>query len=336
MSLSSIKDVIESIFKSFHLSTSFPSLLFVFVNAYFILPSISQNLKLSAPEYFVLLICFSLVISYTIYTFNSPLIRLFEGRSLKNDYFIQMLNKKQRKEFNKKKRKIQEIYQDMVDKGGKISDEEQHRLSQLISELSTYYPPKEEKVLPTKVGNIIAAFENYPNIRYGIDSIGLWTRLVPILKEYDYLEFVSSEKSLFDFLMSMNVIIAILNLEFFYLALYKGNWIVAILLLPFAFILFRLFYIGMTHAARYWGETCNVAYDLFRKELYSRLNLKPPHNFKEEYNRWVELSKFILYWPNESDIDDGTFFRDYNKLFVYENIAKKSYKTERKTKRSNS
>lgn len=47
------------------------------------------------------------------------------------------------------------------------------------------YPPERylEKVLPTRLGNILLAGERYPQDRYGIDAIYFWPRLYPLLPE---------------------------------------------------------------------------------------------------------------------------------------------------------
>ena len=69
------------------------------------------------------------------------------------------------------------------------------------------FPSKIDSILPTRVGNTIAAFEHYPQIRYKMDSIVLWSRLVPILYKEKYLDFVTQEKTVFDFLLNMFVVV---------------------------------------------------------------------------------------------------------------------------------
>jgi hypothetical protein len=59
-----------------------------------------------------------------------------------------------------------------------------------------YYYPRErwsQRVLPSRLGNILLAAETYPVERYGIDPIIFWPRLYPQLPEdfrQDYVEFV--------------------------------------------------------------------------------------------------------------------------------------------------
>jgi hypothetical protein len=294
MILTTLKDVVDSLAKSLHISTSFPSLLFVFLNVHFVIPTLPffEN-KTNHTETTVILLCCSLVFSFSLYAFNSPLIQFFEGCIAEKDSIFNFLHNRHKSEFQHITQEIDNLQDEWREKGT-ISDQKAFKLARLDEKINLYYPPKSEQVLPTKVGNIIAAFENYPR-RYGIDSIALWTRLVPILKNNNYLQFVSNEKIMFDFLMNMSVVTLFLGLEFSYLYLYHGKLINVLVTLSLTGFFFWLFYQGMIHAARYWGEAFCVAFDLYRGDLYKKLNLKPAKTFKEEYERWEKVSQFFLF-----------------------------------------
>ena len=154
----------------------------------------------------------------------------------------------------------------------------------------------------------MAAFEDYPRTRYGIDAIALWSRLVPLLRQNEYLDFVNQEKRVFDFLLNTCVVIAVLGLETSYIALYKGVyllWIVPVALL-LGFSITWVLYQAMIFAARQWGTTVRAAFDIYRHDLYKHLGLRPSYSFKTEYERWRAISQFLLY-RREHPEDFGEF-----------------------------
>ena len=93
----------------------------------------------------------------------------------------------------------------------------------LLYRLEHCFPSAYDGLSATSLGNSIAAFEDYPRIRYGIDSIALWPRLLPILRDEKYHEYVAQEKMTFDFLLNMLAVTTILGFEFIYFFLYIGN-----------------------------------------------------------------------------------------------------------------
>jgi hypothetical protein len=164
--------------------------------------------------------------------------------------------------------------------------------------------------------NIIAAFEDYPRTRYGIDTIALWPRLVPILKEERFTDFVSQEKSVLDFLLNMFAVLLVLSIELVYLTLFLGRVEFAIGICIFAFTVSWMLYEGSVIAARQWGTTVRVAFDLYRHNLWHRLGLRPTERFQEEYVRWQQVSRFLLY--RHEDV----WFRGFRSQIEMENVLK--------------
>lgn len=315
MSIVTIKDAIRALAQSLQVATVFPSALFVLVNAYIILPALGLEFDLSKPSAVTIVISLTLMLSYTLYAFNFPLIRFLEGYKLQEADFFQWNLKKQQRHFADLEKDIGDLrrldhYYRRIFEGleedtssqeeqiGVLWDEWQRiRLERARSEFyfDRDFPSRPGMVLPTRLGNTIAAFEDYPRTRYGMDSIVLWGRLVPLLKEKQFLEFVSQEKSVFDFLLNTSLVVVCLGLELSYLCLFLGKcWLSAPILL-LTFVAFLILYNGMIVAARQWGTTVRVAFDLYRHDLSQRLGLRPTKSFKKEVKRWRAVSRFLLY-----------------------------------------
>jgi hypothetical protein len=255
------------------------------------------------------------MLSYTFYAFNFPLIRLLEGYKLRQTDFFKWLLRGQLRKFDTLQEHVTELQaqdeecSDYFNGLGQADIREVEpylRYQKITQQLQADWPPLErrfdldypsrrEMVLPTKLGNAVAAFEDYPRTRYGMDSIALWARLIPLLKEKGYLEFVTQEKSVFDFLMNTCVVTTVLGLELIYLILFLGYPMIALCVAGLTALFVTILYHGMIIAARQWGTTVRVAFDLYRHDLHQRLGLRTASSFKEEREHWKKISEFILY-----------------------------------------
>ena len=295
MNINAIIEALKALGQLFQVSTIFPSILLVVVNAYMVLPRLSaygfpEGYDTASPLTTTLVVALSLMLSYTLYAFNHPLTRLLEGYKFKPHKFFSPLQREHEarhqfyilhiRKLNGERRKLRDRLEKHPDRftveslRGVIA-----KLAEMERDFDMEYPSALESVLPTTLGNTIAAFEDYPRTRYGMESIALWTRLVPILKDKNYLEFVTQEKMAFDFLMNTGVVAGILGLEIAYLSFFLGEWIWALICLSGTLIASVVFYLGMIRAARQWGEAVRVAFDLHRHDLHRRLYLRSTSSF---------------------------------------------------------
>jgi hypothetical protein len=202
MSITTLKDTIKAIAQSLQLSTVVPTLIFVLVNILLVFPRLWPSVEWSLSNDIVTsgIVFTTISMSYVSYAFNNPLIRLVEGyigRDLPPmTWFAEI-----------QKQRYHEI------KGRTRFYEKTSARLRALQELDTHFPSNEEYVLPTSLGNTIAAFEHYPSTRYGIDAVALWPRLIPILQENKYIEFIAQQKAIFDFSLNMMFTVLICGLE---------------------------------------------------------------------------------------------------------------------------
>jgi hypothetical protein len=311
MSINAFSETIKALAQSLQVSTLLPATLLVLVNAYIFSPHLLPSLDLASPPAVTILTLLILTVSYTLYAFNFPLIRLFEGYKWQGLFVLRMSRAYERHHFKQlQKQHLEERLRRLLIIKGLTFDPDKApgrdlgayarpweamkaRYRQIERELDSQYP-MEPALLPTRLGNVIAAFEAYP-LRYGIDTIALWPRLVPVLKDTHYLDFVTQEKSVFDFLLNMWLAVLALGSELTCLFLYTHNVFFLGMNLMVTVGLTIVFYQGMIVAARQWGTTVRVAFDLYRHELHRRLGLRPVETFDEEYKLWQEVSSFLLY-----------------------------------------
>jgi hypothetical protein len=75
--------------------------------------------------------------------------------------------------------------------------------------LNEEFPIERTSVLPTRLGNVIRSFEDYPERQYGMDGVTLWPRLVAKINK-DHATVIEDAKITFDFLLNSAVLSAVL------------------------------------------------------------------------------------------------------------------------------
>jgi len=311
MNINAISEAVKSLAQSLQVATIFPATLLVLVNAYILLPA-TRWLKydLTAPTTTTLIVAFALLLSYIFYAFNFPILRLLEGQKLKWLPPHDWLSAAQKKyhtwlqsELDWREKRLSAIENRLYTPERYTVDPEWRQLSTDVMrrkrEFDRDFPANVESVLPTALGNTIAAFEDYPRTRYGMESIALWPRLVPVLKEKNYLEFVTQEKTVFDFMLNTGLVVGVLGLEATALVLESGHSGLGLIFLAGTMAGTAFFYEGMIVAARHWGATVRVAFDLYRRDLHQHLGLRGAgeESFADEYEQWGAVSQFFLTRP---------------------------------------
>jgi hypothetical protein len=309
MTIASIREALRSFTQALQISSIFPATLFVWIQVYFLLPRffIFEPTSLQAVS---LTISSSLMISYLLYAFNFPLIRFLEGYKWQSLILFQFLLWLRRRTIGSIAKEIEEydnLEERLINVIG-IDPASDAALQRVLAQVrfrrdiaqhrcAVNYPSKEAALLPTRLGNIIAAWEEYSALRYGMDGVTLWPRLVPLLKKRDFLRYVDGEKIVFDFLLNLLVVSLLLGVEFCYILLLTRQFQGAALVVTATCVAMYLLYQALLVAARQWGTTVKVAFDLFRHDLHQQLGLKPQSAFAEDFELWQDFSRFVIYRP---------------------------------------
>jgi hypothetical protein len=305
MSINIILETLKAFAQALQVSTVFPAVLFILINTTLILPGthIISMEEATSPAALLVGTTTALILSYTLYAFNFPLIRLLEGYVKKPKIFWEPFLSEKIRRFREMKSQLDLKQRDLLKYQSTLDKDQdpqkdfgwQTRYTvfiRLANKFEHNYPSGEGLVLPTELGNIVAAFEDYPRTRYGIESTALWQRLIPTLRKTKYIDFVAQEKTVFDFLMNTGFVVFILGVESVYFLLYLHRAALALFIFALTIALMMLFYHGLKEAALAWGSTVRVAFDIHRHSLRQELGLTLQKDFASEYLRWQEISKF--------------------------------------------
>ena len=354
--LATFSDVIGFLAQLFKLAAVFPSFIFVLLNEVIILPGLSQKglgaqiVALDLLDKLLIAAIFSVVLGYTLTIINTPLIRFFEGYSWRATWLGILLRKCQRKRLQILREHIPNLERETSQlkeeskyyETGNPQRELLHRrlkvLEKRLRDDKLLYPPQihgyfpsQTPILPTALGNTIAAFEDYPSERYGIDAVTLWPRLLPTLTKENYASYVEREKAGLDFALNMCFLLSLFSVEMVYVGLlFDQDCFVWLLGASFSALFACLFYKVSITGAFSWGTTVRVAFDLYRYHLLLALHACPPPSFFVEVENWDRLSRFVREGL-DSGKDHALSEQDMCEILHYSRIKKEAEAQETPT-----
>ena len=173
----------------------------------------------------------------------------------------------------------------------RIAEQREKEMS-LSRERFLFYPSEVSAVMPTRLGNILRASEMYASNRYGMDSVGLWTRLAPLLPK-EFGDSVADARTALDLDVNINALAILLGLAWGVYFIYR-QWWVWLVFVGLVLLLGWLAYGNALHAARAYGETIKAAFDLYRWNLLDALHLPHPTSTEQEPALWEKVSAFVF------------------------------------------
>jgi hypothetical protein len=160
--------------------------------------------------------------------------------------------------------------------------------------------------MPSRIGNVIAAYEQYPELRYGMDSVFYWPRLWLVL-EKDVRDEIDNPWAGVDAVLYSGFGAGVVGVLYLLIAAITGAaWAlgysaltaaVPIFWLAISIAMFVVYFaclrIAVPSLVRI-GENFKGAFDLYR----SKLHLEPPTT--AETQRWEQLSTTLQYGKQET------------------------------------
>jgi hypothetical protein len=247
-----------------------------------------------------------IVLSGLLYNLNTPIIRLYEGYPWRGSAIgkwrigqIQKRLDRATQLRDRIKTALDILNKNQVDKN---LVEQLQLWRTRVSVLTHSGLPSRSQILPTRLGNAIKAFEEYPYLQYGMDAITLWPRIVAVTSK-DYLTGIDDAKTSLDFFLNASFLSAITSAVLLLIGLAFKR--------PFAndltFILWAvevaglavaswLFYRSSISRAAGWGEMVKSTFDLYRWALLKQLGYSQKFVTRQsERDTWREISQQIIY-----------------------------------------
>lgn len=200
--------------------------------------------------------------------------------------------------------------------GNDFPAERRKRWQDLRYELTRRFPGGADKLLPTRLGNALHAFEDYPREIYGADSIVLWPHLSTVLSA-DLQSGLEDSRSQVNCAVNIAVLAgifaAIAALRFLFAIHWTAYWtaansfhgmvatfdwtsVVAFLAMLAAAAISRAAYLFAVELALTWGDLVKAAFDCALPTLADKLGHKLPQSVDARRQFWRAMSEQLIYW----------------------------------------
>jgi hypothetical protein len=154
------------------------------------------------------------------------------------------------------------------------------------------HPNDETLLLPTAFGNAVRAFERHSFLRWHLNGIGVWPHVENLLTSQEAQVLADAQGDVAFFINSS--LVAVLSALALVIDMVEdtGAPSPVVVLVPVAVTV--LAYGAAIGAAANWGEVVRASIDLHRHELYEKLGLRPPRDFKEERQIAWHVNRTLL------------------------------------------
>ena len=151
------------------------------------------------------------------------------------------------------------------------------------------FPPREDRVLPTRLGNVLRAAEDRAGEYYGWSTVAAWPRLYMLLPD-QAASLVADARNQLDTACKFTISFALAGMIAFALLVSDGAWCLLALLIG---VMSWLSYRGAIEAARSYGAVIQAVFDLYRLELLRTMHLPLPHDAEEERRISAAVSQWF-------------------------------------------
>jgi hypothetical protein len=162
--------------------------------------------------------------------------------------------------------------------GAGASEAEIRRAGAAGSRLRRSYPSPDDLVRPTALGNALAAMGDTAGRDYGMDAVVAWPRLYPVLGP-GVKTIVDDHRDMMDARARLAISAAAAAIASAVLLARSGWWLLLVLVPAVVAV---LSYHGAAMAARDYGESVQVAFDMHRLDLLDALRVEPPRSLADE------------------------------------------------------
>ncbi|RCJ24599.1 hypothetical protein A6S26_18880 [Nostoc sp. ATCC 43529] len=226
--------------------------------------------------------CLIVASAFVVQRFDLPVLRFLEG------YWPRWLSPLRRwliAREEKRSQRISDRWQELKKlqrlNPNQITTEQHDEMIQL--DWQQHYLPLENQIMPTRLGNILRAAEQWPLEKYGLDAIVCWSRLWLLLPD-------AVKKDLQEARTDLNTAARVWLWSLLFIVWTIWAWWAA----PVGIIcaIFAYYYWALD-AARNYGELIEATFDLHRHLLYQSLRWNLPPDPKVERCVGRDLTEYL-------------------------------------------
>jgi hypothetical protein len=240
---------------------------------------------------------------------NTYLIKFLEGYEspLKN---WRSLKAEKQRAFDALDGRLNELWE-KINARVELSEAEKYEFERKSIAFHRNFPSTRSRILPTRFGNAIRAFEQYGNEVYGADSVTLWSHLSTVVPK-DFASTIGDARAQVDGLV--NVIwfsalfasVALARAAYSLALSARGNisrpldeqsvQIVLFVLAALASVALAVGAYALAIKRVYvWGAYVKAAFDCYLPELAKKLGFRMPADPEKQKELWAAISQRVAY-----------------------------------------
>lgn len=195
--------------------------------------------------------------------------------------------------------------------GESFAAADKSRLKELMRMQADRFPPPSTDVLPTRFGNVLAAFHAYPLQVYGASGPVTWLRLLSVTSK-DFQSEVEDARAQVTFLMNIFCLLGLLVAAALVKAVAETPWAslardlaqgdlrgwqplpVAVAALAGALML-RPIYLFTVERAAAWGDLVKAMFDCYLPKLAVQMGYAAPTSAEARRRFWGEINALLIY-----------------------------------------
>lgn len=236
---------------------------------------------------------------------NRSIYQLLEGYPFEQIRCLSWFERKRYKKLCKSIARLDAEYTRYTDDGLTPPAALRNERNRLLLQETEQFPDDKRWLLPTAFGNAIRAFEVYPRVMYGLESVQGWNRLLAVVPK-SYQTQIDDAKAQTDFWVNLWLLSLLIVFEYIGIALWTRK--LYILWFPFISLVFAwIASLRARNAAIEWGEAVKSAFDVFLPRLHTRMQLPVPRTNEESRQIWQAVSEAVIYrFPDRMPFSERT------------------------------
>jgi hypothetical protein len=164
------------------------------------------------------------------------------------------------------------------------------------------FPQRREKVLSTRLGNLLRAAEDYAMEMYFIDSIIWWPRLATLLPDPFSARIDAAITPVYALLNLATLSIAVALAGGVSLLIVGSNYGLFLGTFLGGLLLARLCYYAALSPAGGYGNLVRVAFDFYRGEILKQMRIELPPDRTSERMLWEHLTQRVYAYEPGADL----------------------------------
>jgi hypothetical protein len=181
------------------------------------------------------------------------------------------------------------------------------------------YPRDLDHLKPTRLGNVLAAAEEYSSQICNLDGVSWWPRLAPLLPELFRAQVDTALTPMLAVLnLSMILTLVAIPGGILVLPFNRPLWLIPVISLS-GLLLAWIFYSAAVSQAIDYGKVIRVGFDHYRYQILKQMHLPIPDNLTQERLLWTALNKWIYqYTPPWEGVPAGVDVAQLTQPFYYD------------------